>query len=197
MELLIASNNANKAREIRQILDGRFERILTLQDAGIDIDVMEDGRTFAENAVKKAETVLAAAPAYAVIADDSGLCVDALGGAPGVYSARYAGSGHCDAENNAKLMADMEDVPDGARQCRFMCAVALARAGQATLVAEGAVEGTLLRRPQGENGFGYDPYFFYPPFQASFAELTAEQKNAVSHRRRALNALYALLGSEE
>ena len=157
----------------------------------------EDITEFAENAVKKAEQVLAAAPGYdAALSDDSGLAVDALGGAPGVYSARYAGPQHDDADNNRKLMADMAGVPDGQRGCRFVCAVALARRGRPTVTAEGACEGVLLRAPRGENGFGYDPYFYYPPAGRTFAELTGEAKNAVSHRRRALESLRALLAQE-
>ena len=185
MKLIIASNNAHKVVEIRQILKDYFTDICTLREAGIDIDVVEDGATFTENAIKKAEEVLSAAAGFdAALADDSGLMVDALNGAPGVYSARYAGEGHDDAANNAKLMADMAGVPDGQRTCRFVSAVALARRNLPTLTATGSCEGTLLREPRGQNGFGYDPYFFYEPSQKSFAELSAEEKNAVSHRKR-------------
>lgn len=197
MKLIIATNNAHKAQEIRQILADSFSALDTLREAGLAIEVVEDGATFAENAVKKAEQVLAAAPGYdAALSDDSGLAVDALGGAPGVYSARYAGPQHDDADNNRKLMADMAGVPDGQRSCRFVCAVALARRGRPTVTAEGACEGVLLRAPRGENGFGYDPYFYYPPAGRTFAELTGEAKNAVSHRRRALESLRALLARE-
>lgn len=197
MKLIIATNNAHKAQEIRQILAGSFSALDTLREAGLAIEVVEDGATFAENAVKKAEQVLAAAPGYdAALSDDSGLAVDALGGAPGVYSARYAGPQHDDADNNRKLMADMAGVPDGQRGCRFVCAVALARRGRPTVTAEGACEGVLLHAPRGENGFGYDPYFYYPPAGRTFAELTGEAKNAVSHRRRALESLRALLAQE-
>ena len=194
MKLIIASNNAHKVVEIRQILKDYFTDICTLREAGIDIDVVEDGATFTENAIKKAEEVLSAAAGFdAALADDSGLMVDALNGAPGVYSARYAGEGHDDAANNAKLMADMAGVPDGQRTCRFVSAVALARRNLPTLTATGSCEGALLREPRGQNGFGYDPYFFYEPAQKSFAELSAEEKNAVSHRKRSLEALKALL----
>ena len=197
MKLIIATNNAHKAQEIRQILADSFSALDTLREAGLAIEVVEDGATFAENAVKKAEQVLAAAPGYdAALSDDSGLAVDALGGAPGVYSARYAGPQHDDADNNRKLMADTAGVPDGQRGCRFVCAVALARRGRPTVTAEGACEGVLLRAPRGENGFGYDPYFYYPPAGRTFAELTGEAKNAVSHRRRALESLRALLAQE-
>ena len=138
MRLIIASNNAHKVREIRQIVGRYFSDMSTLREAGLEIDVLEDGKTFQENAVKKAEEVLAAAPGFdAALADDSGLMVDALGGAPGVHSARYAGEGHNDAENNRKLMADMRDVPDGQRSCRFASAIALARRGKATLTVIG------------------------------------------------------------
>ena len=197
MKLIIASNNAHKVREIRQILGGVFTDMHTLKEAGLSIEVVEDGATFVENAVKKAEEVLAAAPGYdAALADDSGLIVDALGGAPGVYSARYAGEQHDDADNNRKLMSDMAGVPRAQRTCRFASAVALARRGRPTVTAEGACEGLLLDAPRGENGFGYDPYFLYEPAGRSFAELSADEKNAVSHRRRALEALKAALDGE-
>ncbi len=197
MKLLIASNNAHKVREIREILSGYFDEMVTMREAGLAIDVVEDGATFQDNAVKKATEILEKSGFDAALADDSGLCVDALGGAPGVYSARYAGEGHDDAANNAKLMADMRDVPDGERTCRFVCCVALARKGMPVLVAQGTAEGTLLRSAAGENGFGYDPYFFYPPLQKSFAQLTAQEKNSVSHRRASLDALRQDLDAEQ
>ena len=196
MKLLSASNNAHKIQEIREILSGIYPEIFSLRDAGLSIDVVEDGKTFEENAVKKAETVLAVSGWDAVLADDSGLEVDALGGAPGIYSARYAGEQHCDADNNAKLMRDMADVPDEERTCRFVSTAALARRGRETVCVRGTAEGILLREPHGENGFGYDPYFFYPPLKKSFAELSAEQKNSVSHRRHALEALQQVLLAE-
>ena len=196
MKLLIASNNAHKVREIEEILSGYFDEMVTMREAGLDIDVVEDGMTFRDNAVKKATEILAQSGFDAALADDSGLCVDALNGAPGVFSARYAGEGHDTDANNALLMENMRDVPDGERTCRFVCCAALARRGQPVLVAEGKAEGTLLRSPAGENGFGYDPYFFYPPFGKSFAELSSEEKNAVSHRRAALDALRKALDAE-
>ena len=196
MKLLIASNNAHKVREIEEILAGYFEEMVTMREAGLDIDVVEDGATFRENAVKKAMEILEKSGFDAALADDTGLCVDALGGAPGVYSARYAGEGHNTDANNALLMENMRDVPDEDRTCRFVCCVALARKGLPVLVAEGKAEGMLLRSPAGENGFGYDPYFFYPPLGKSFAELTAEEKNSVSHRRNALDALRRALDAE-
>ncbi len=198
MKLLVASNNAHKIAEIRQILAPHFDSILSLRDVGLNIDVVEDGETFEQNALKKANEVLAAAGgiADAVLSDDSGLMVDALGGAPGVYSARFAGRGHNDADNNAKLLTLMQNVPDGERTCRFVCAAVLARRSMPALIARGAVEGLLLREGHGDSGFGYDPLFYYELYGKSFAELPAELKNDVSHRRRALNELYELLEGE-
>lgn len=196
MKLVIASNNAHKVAEIKAILAPYFDEILSLRDAGITIDVVEDGDTFEANARKKAEEVLAVAAADAVLSDDSGLMVDALGGAPGVYSARYAGEGHDDAANNAKLLEAMQNVPDDARTCRFVSAIALARLGRETLVRLGKVEGMLLRAPRGTSGFGYDPLFYYVPAGKTFAELDASEKNLVSHRKRGLEAVRAALEEE-
>ena len=197
MQLIIASNNAHKMREIYEILGAEFPDMVTLKQAGLDIDVVEDGDTFQANAIKKAEEVLKISGYPAALADDSGLIVDALGGAPGVYSARYAGEGHNDADNNAKLMRDMMGVPYEQRTCRFASAVALARAGKETLCVMRFAEGMLLTEARGENGFGYDPYFFYPPLGKSFAQLSAEEKNAVSHRKHALEALLEALRQEK
>ena len=198
MKLLIATNNAHKAREIREILGGSFTELYTMKEAGIDLDVLEDGTTFRENALKKAlETLDAAKDRFdAVLADDSGLCVDALDGAPGVYSARFSGEAHNDAANNARLIALLRDVPDEERTARFCCCVALARKSAEPIVVQGEVEGTILHAPRGENGFGYDPYFYYAPLHKSFAELSAEEKNAVSHRKRALLLLREALDVE-
>ena len=197
MKLILATNNAHKMREIFEILGSDFPEMQTLKQAGLEIDVVEDGDTFQANAIKKAEEVLRFSGFPAALADDSGLIVDALGGAPGVYSARYAGEGHNDADNNAKLMRDMAGVPWEQRTCRFASAVALARQGKETICVLGTVEGILLNEARGSTGFGYDPYFYYPPFERSFAELSAEEKNMVSHRKRALEALQAILREEE
>ena len=196
MKLLIASNNAHKVREIEEILSGYFDEMVTMGEAGLHIDVVEDGKTFRDNAVKKAVEILEQSGFDAALADDTGLCVDALGGAPGVYSARYAGEAHDTAANNALLMENMKDVPDEKRTCRFVTCVALARRGRPVLAVEGKAEGMLLRAPAGENGFGYDPYFYYPPLGRSFAELTGEEKNSVSHRKAALDALRRALDAE-
>lgn len=197
MKLILATNNAHKMREIFEILGAEFPDMVTLKQAGLEIDVVEDGTTFAENAIKKAEEVRKISGYPAALADDSGLIVDALNGAPGVYSARYAGEGHNDADNNAKLMRDMEGVPTEQRTCRFASAVALAREGKETICVMGYAEGILLTEARGSNGFGYDPYFYYPPFGKSFAELSAEEKNSVSHRKHALQALLEVLRQEK
>ena len=197
MKLIIASNNAHKVSEIKAILGCFYDEILSLREAGIDMDVVEDANTFEGNALKKAREVFAVADADAVLSDDSGLMVDALGGAPGVYSARYAGEGHDDAANNAKLLDALKDVPGEKRTARFRTSVALIRRGMPAVTANGSVEGRILRSSQGENGFGYDPLFYYEPLKKSFAQLTPEEKNSVSHRRRALESLCDKLIAEK
>ena len=192
MKLIIASNNKGKIREIKEILGEHFDEVISMREAGIDLDVVEDGKTFTENARKKALAVLALIPngEAAVLADDSGLEVDALNGAPGVYSARFAeNADHDDDANNAKLLALLENVPDDKRSADFACAMVLARHNMPCIEAVGKCYGTILREKSGNNGFGYDPLFYYPEFGASFAELSAEQKNQVSHRRRALELI--------
>ena len=174
------------------------EEVLEGEDEVLPLKVIEeDGETFEQNALKKAQEVLKIADADAALSDDSGLMVDALDGAPGVYSARFAGEGHDDAANNAKLMDMMRLVPEEKRTARFVSAVALARRGKEPMVCRGAVEGSILYAPQGENGFGYDPLFFYAPAGLSFAQMSAENKNAISHRKRALEALKAALEAEK
>lgn len=197
MKLIIASNNAHKVSEIKAILGCFYDEILFLREAGIDMDVVEDADTFEGNALKKAREVFAVADADAVLSDDSGLMVDALGGAPGVYSARYAGEGHDDAANNAKLLDELKDVPGEKRTARFRTSVTLIRRGMPAVTADGSVEGVILHSPQGENGFGYDPLFYYEPLKKTFAQLTPEEKNSVSHRRRALESLCDKLRAEK
>ena len=190
MRLVIASNNRHKVKEIKEILGGKFDDVVSVKEAGIDIDVVEDGKTFMENAMKKAlETYKALGGRDAVIADDSGLAVDALDGAPGVYSARFALDGHNDEANNEQLLRLMKDIPDDKRTCRFVCSMALVRPECETVTATGYAEGMLLREKRGENGFGYDPLFYCEKFGCSFAELTSDEKNSISHRRRALEGI--------
>lgn len=199
MKLIIASNNKNKVREIKEILGNHFEEVLSMREAGIDIDVIEDSTTFAENAKKKALETLALIPegTAAVLADDSGLEVDALDGAPGVYSARFAGEGHDDKANNDKLLTLLKNVPDDKRTASFVCSMVLARHGMSCIEKTARCYGSILHAPVGENGFGYDPLFLSKDFNESFAVLTPEQKNSVSHRKKALMLICEALDSEK
>ena len=192
--LLFATNNAHKAREVKEILAGRYE-VLSLREAGIELDVEETGKTFAENALLKAEAVTKLT-GCAALADDTGLCVDALDGAPGVYSARYAGEHGNDAANVALLEENLKNVP-APRTARFICAMALTRPGREPLVVEGRAEGEIISECRGENGFGYDPVFLYAGGEKTFAEMSESEKNAVSHRKRAAAALIAALEAEK
>ncbi|MCI7778724.1 MAG: RdgB/HAM1 family non-canonical purine NTP pyrophosphatase [Clostridiales bacterium] len=193
MRLVIASNNKNKVREIKEILGDRFDAVIPMREAGIELDVVEDADSFMGNARKKAVEAAALLPDDAVLADDSGLCVDALGGAPGVYSARYAGEGHDDAANRKKLLEALSDVPFSERNAHFACAMVLIRPGCGEINAYGRVDGKIMFEERGENGFGYDSLFLYEPENLSFAEIDAERKNAVSHRRNALMLVLAAL----
>ena len=183
--LLIATNNAGKVREIKAILGGFYDELVSLKDIGLDLNVVEDGDTFEQNAVKKAREAALAAGCDA-LADDSGLCVEALGGAPGVYSARYAGEDATDADNNQKLLAELEGVTD--RRAKFVSVVALVSGDEVT-TAYGEVGGEIAHAPLGSGGFGYDPLFYVPELGQTFAEIPAELKNTLSHRARALAAL--------
>lgn len=185
---ILASKNSHKAEEIRNILGDGFS-IITQTEAGAgEIEVIEDGTTFEENAAKKAETIMQAT-GKPCIADDSGLCVDFLGGAPGVLTARYAGEHATDAENIGKLLTALDGVPTQDRTARFVCVIAVARPGKATQLYRGECEGRILTERHGENGFGYDPIFYTETYQKSLAEVSAEEKNAISHRSRALRAM--------
>ena len=194
MKAVLASKNPYKLAEIQAILSGLGVEVVMESKLGLDIDVDETGTTFEENSRLKAEAVMRAANMPA-IADDSGLMVDALGGEPGVYSARYAGVHGDDAANNARLMEKMAGVTE--RGAQFVSAIALARPGVPLVVAEGVCRGTITDAPRGENGFGYDPYFVPEGMTRTFAELPAEVKNGISHRARALDALKKLLTEEK
>lgn len=184
MKLILASKNKHKAQEIKKILGDGFE-VITQSEAGFSGKVTEDGKTFEENAAKKAEEVMRAVGAPTV-ADDSGLCVEALGGAPGVFTARYAGEGATDDENISKLLNALKDVPDEKRDAEFVCAFALAIPGKETKIFKGSCKGKILREKCGEDGFGYDPIFYTPVFENSLASISADEKNSISHRGEAL-----------
>ncbi len=190
--LTIATRNAHKAQEIAAILPPHFT-VRTLADYPTLPDVEETGTTFAENAALKACGISAALPGL-VLADDSGLCVDALAGAPGVYSARYAGEHGNDAANNAKLLADLATLPaDTAKTARFMCAMCLAEGGRVKAEFIGKVEGSITATPAGEHGFGYDPLFVPHGYTCTMAQLPAEEKNRISHRADALQQFLAFI----
>lgn len=193
--VVIASNNAHKAQEIAEALSFPGWEFGTLRQLGIESDPAEDADTFLGNARIKARAAREASGGKAVLADDSGLEVDALGGAPGVYSARYAGEDAADAENNAKLLAALADVPDSERTARFVCTLVFIDEDGAETVARGTVEGRIGREGRGENGFGYDPLFLPDVFAdgRTLAEAAPEEKNAVSHRGNALRKLRELL----
>ena len=187
-KLVIATNNQGKVREIKALLDGVYDEILSLKDAGILADIVEDGSSFYENARKKALEI-SRMVAFDVIADDSGLCVDALGGAPGVYSARFAGEGATDGENNRKLIELIKNIPPSKRQAKFVCDIVMARGGRELLHVEGEVFGEIVTRPRGGGGFGYDPLFYVEKYGQTFGELDPDIKNRISHRARALAGL--------
>ncbi len=159
--------------------------MVTPAELEIDLEVDETGATFAENATLKAEAFLKASGMLSV-ADDSGLVVDALHGAPGIYSARYGGPGRSDDDRNALVLEELRPVPEALRTARFVCAIAIAEHGRETRVFEGTVEGLISREPIGDHGFGYDPIFYYAPFQRTFGEVDADLKATVSHRGNAL-----------
>ncbi|HEC07448.1 MAG TPA: XTP/dITP diphosphatase [Thiolapillus brandeum] len=191
--IVLASNNQGKVREIGQLLADRDMEVLP--QSAFDIpEIEETGLSFVENAILKARNaaVLSGLPA---IADDSGLEVDALKGAPGIYSARFAGPDATDTDNNRRMLAELEDVPDEQRTARFQCLMVYMRHGEdpVPIICQGTWEGRILRTPQGENGFGYDPLFFVPEKNCSAAELPAEVKNAMSHRGKALQCLLQAL----
>lgn len=194
MKLAIATNNQHKLQEIRTILGDSFEELLSLKDLGIDVDVEETGTTLEENALIKARAILALS-GIATLADDTGLMVDALNGAPGVYSARYAGEEHNDAKNRALLLKNLDGVKD--RSAHFATVIALCYPDGKTLTASGRVNGEILLSERGTEGFGYDSLFFSTELGKTFAEATQAEKNSVSHRGRALRAMLELVKSQE
>ena len=192
MKLILASNNAHKLKEIKEILGGRFDEILTLREAGIEHETVEDGETFLDNARKKAHEI-AELSGCCALADDSGLCVDALGGAPGLYSARFAGVHGDDRANNALLLEKLKGVE--VRAAHFTCVVVLARPDGSEVCAEGRLYGVIAQEPAGCGGFGYDPLFYLPERGCTNAQLPPGEKNRIGHRGNALRTLLEKLSA--
>lgn len=192
MKLAIATNNQHKLQEIKAILGDSFDQLLSLKDLGIDVDVEETGSTLEENALIKARAILALAN-IPTLADDTGLMVDALDGAPGVYSARYAGPEHDDAKNRALLLKNLDSAKD--RSAHFATVIALCYPDGKTLTATGRVDGTILFEERGSEGFGYDSLFYSTELGKTFAQASQQEKNSVSHRGRALRAILDLVNS--
>ena len=192
-QIVLASNNAGKVREINQLLASQEITVVPQREFGIS-EAEETGLSFVENAILKARHA-SRESGLPAIADDSGLEVDALNGAPGIYSARFAGPGAADADNNRKLLEQLKEVPDEARTARFQCVLVYMRHAEdpTPLICQGTWEGRILRAPQGENGFGYDPLFLVPDKGCSSAQLPAEEKNRLSHRGQALQRLLSAL----
>jgi XTP/dITP diphosphohydrolase len=194
--IVLASNNAGKLREINELLSAERIRVIPQGELGVS-EAEETGLSFVENALLKARNA-AAHSGLAAIADDSGIEVDALKGAPGIYSARYAGAGASDAANVDRLLADLRDVPEAERTARFQCLMVYMRHAQdpTPVICQGTWEGRILFAPRGENGFGYDPVFYVPDTGRSAAELPSATKNRLSHRGQALAKLVRYLRDE-
>lgn len=191
-KVIIATKNKGKAKEFEALLSKFNLEVLTLLDIENAPDVEETGATFEENAVLKAEAISQFTRSI-VVADDSGLVVDALDGRPGIYSARYAGEEKNDEANINKLLSELKDVQQEERTARFYCALAVAIPEEETLVVAGKCEGLIMNERRGTNGFGYDSVFYVPSLQKTMAELSSEQKNSISHRANALKNLQPLI----
>lgn len=191
-KIVFATGNQGKLREVKKILADLNVDIVSMKEEGIQIDVDENGTTFAENAQIKATAIGAHTDAI-VLADDSGLVIDALNGEPGIYSARYLGEDTSYRIKNQKLIDRLEGVPDEKRTARFVCAIAAALPDGTVLHTEGTIEGIIGYEERGENGFGYDPIFYVPKLGKTTAELTDDEKNAISHRGSALEKMKVLL----
>jgi len=194
--MVVASKNMNKIEEIKTIMKDLGFSVVSLEEIGVNVDVVEDGETFEDNAYIKAYEVMKATGRIA-LADDSGLVIDALEGKPGVYSARFAGEKASDLDNNLKLLEMMEKVPVGERRARFVSAVAIVFPDERQFITMGECEGQILFEPRGSGGFGYDPLFFVSEYQKTFAELKPEEKNAISHRSKSLKKMKQLLANLE
>ncbi len=193
--MIVATGNKDKVKEIKEILSDMDALVVTMKDAGLSAEPEEDGATFLENAVIKAKAVAEKAAKSSdwkdavVMADDSGLVIDALNGEPGIYSARYMGHDTSYREKNANLIERLDNVPEEERSARFVCAVAAVCPGGKILTAEAAMEGRIAYEEHGQGGFGYDPIFYLPEFDRTSAELSLEEKNSISHRGKALRMM--------
>lgn len=187
--LVVASNNQHKIEEIKVMLSKYNICVISLKEAGLDIDVEEDGSTFMENAYKKAFEISKILKEDMILADDSGLMVDALGGAPGIYSARFSGEHGNYKKNNEKLKALMLGKPKEERKAQFVCAMVLITGKKQIIKVQGEVNGYIIEEEKGHSGFGYDPLFYVPEYGLTFAEMDASLKNKISHRRKALEKL--------
>ena len=193
MKVVVASKNKHKLIEISKITEQFGFELVMESELGLDIDVEETGSSFEENSFLKADAVMKATGLPA-LADDSGIAVDALNGEPGIYSARYGFDDSLDDWGRLKLLLkNTEQVPDGKRQAQFVCVITMVTPDGNVIQARGAIHGELLREPRGENGFGYDPIFYYPPLGMTTAQMSPEDKNRVSHRANALRAFYEKL----
>ncbi len=195
-KLILATSNKDKAREIAEILEGTPFVVTTMKEEGFDPDIVEDGKTFEENALIKARAVHALANGAYVMADDSGLCIDALDGAPGIYSARFCGEDSTYPEKFAKIFEMLKDVPEEKRTAKFVCSIAVVRPDGSEFTVRGEVCGVLHEKPMGDGGFGYDPIFYVPEFGMTTAQMTKEQKNSISHRGKASRAMAEKLKAE-
>ena len=195
-KLILATSNKDKAREIAEILSDTPFVVTTMKEEGYDPDIVEDGKTFEANALIKARAVHALAEGAYVMADDSGLCIDALDGAPGIYSARFCGEDSTYPEKFAKIFEMLKDVPEEKRTAKFVCSIAVVRPDGSEFTVRGEVCGVLHEKPEGDGGFGYDPIFYVPEFGMTTAQMTKEQKNSISHRGKASRAMADILRSE-
>ena len=195
-KLILATSNKDKAREIAEILEGTPFVVTTMKEEGFDPDIVEDGKTFEENALIKARAVHALANGAYVMADDSGLCIDALDGAPGIYSARFCGENSTYPEKFAKIFEMLKDVPEEQRTAKFVCSIAVVRPDGSEFTVRGEICGVLHEKPMGDGGFGYDPIFYVPEFGMTTAQMTKEQKNSISHRGKASRAMAERLKEE-
>lgn len=190
--IIFATGNQNKLNEIRAIMEGTDYEIISMKEAGFDRDIVEDGTSFEENALIKARTI-ANETHMLTLADDSGLVIDYLNGEPGIYSARYLGEDTPHSVKNADLLRRLDGVPDEKRTARFVCAVAAVFPDGHSEVVKRTMEGRIAYESAGENGFGYDPIFYLPEYGCTNAQLTPEQKNAISHRGKAIRAMRDIL----